>query len=81
MKASDPEKVLEMLINYFETGNAATDSAAKAIFLEDGEYDDYWRGALEEFRQSIDWTGVRGPESEFLALCLRSLRDRGAAQD
>jgi len=76
MNTSDPEKVLDLLIEYFETGNAATDAAAKAIFTEDGEYDDHWREVLDEFRQGIDWTGVRGPEAEFLALSLKSLRER-----
>lgn len=81
MKTTDLQKVLDMLIGFFETGNTITDSAAKAIFMEDGEYDAYWQGVIDEFRQSLDWTGVRAPESEYLSLCLRSLRDRIDSQE
>ncbi|WP_419176164.1 hypothetical protein [Desulfosediminicola sp.] len=76
MKTNELLKVLDMLISFFETGNTVTDSAAKAIFMEDGEYDEYWQGVVDEFRQSVDWTGVRAPESEFLSFCLRNLRDK-----
>ena len=71
MNTREIERVLTTLIDYFEAGNPESDAAAKAILAADGEYDEYWRAEIERFRQSVLWTGLRGPEAELLADRLR----------
>lgn len=71
MESREIQRVLATLIDYFEAGNPESDAAAKAILAADGEYDEYWRAEIERFRQSVAWTGLRGPEAELLADRLR----------
>lgn len=71
MEATEIERVLITLIEYFEGGNPESDAAAKAILTADSEYEEYWRADIEKFRRSAEWTGLRGPEAELLANGLR----------
>lgn len=64
------QRGLTALIEYFEAGNPDSDAAAKAVLAADGDQE-YWRAEIEEFRQSVEWTGLRGPEAEILASRLR----------
>ena len=71
MDTKEIHQALTTLIDYFEAGNTESDAAAKAVLVADLNYDDYWRPEIERFRQSVDWTGLRGPEAELLANRLR----------
>ncbi len=71
MDAPNIQQVLMTLIDYFETGNAETDAAAKAVLATDSKYDEYWLPEIEKFQKSVEWTGLRGPEAELLACGLR----------
>lgn len=76
MNDVDSLKVLDILIDFFEAGNSLTDSAAKLILKEDGEYEDYWSRVIKQFGSSVDWTGIRAPEAEFLSLQLRLIKEQ-----
>jgi hypothetical protein len=65
------QRVLATLIDYFEAGNRESDAAAKAVLAADSEYDQYWRMEIERFKRSVEWSGLRGPEAEILAIGLR----------
>lgn len=71
MDTREIQRVLATLIDYFEAGNRESDAAAKAVFAADSEFDGYWRAEIERFQQSVEWTGLRGPEAEILAVRLR----------
>lgn len=71
MDTREVERALNTLIDYFESGNKESDGAAKAVLAADGDYQEYWRAEIETFRQSAEWTGLRGPEAEILANRLR----------
>ena len=66
--------VLQMLIEYFEAGNKETDAAAKAIIEWDCDYSEYWEEKMSQHRRSGDWTGIRSPEAELMALALRDIQ-------
>jgi hypothetical protein len=68
MNRIEVQQALQTLISYFETGNQETDAAAKAIVASDA---DNRQEAIERFRNSTEWTGIRAPEAEMLALALR----------
>lgn len=70
MDISEIHRVLTTLIEYFEAGNRESDAAAKAFFAADGD-EAYWMAELDRFKRSGEWTGLRGPEAELLAVCLR----------
>ena len=64
------QQTLQTLIAYFETGTKESDAVAKAILATDL---DYWQQETEQFQKSTDWTGLRAPEAEILALALREV--------
>ena len=66
--------VLQTMIEYFEVGNKETDAAAKAIIEWDFEYTDYWKEKLRQYMRSGDWTRIRAPEAELVALALRDIQ-------
>lgn len=70
MESQKIQRLLTTLIEYFEAGNPESDAAAQAVLAADGD-DGYWRAEVESFRQSAEWTGLRGPEAELLAGGLR----------
>ncbi len=72
MDRSEVQRTLQTLITYFETGIKETDAAAKAILDSESEY---WQGPVERYRNSPDWTGIRSPEAELLALALQEAKD------
>ena len=71
MDIGEIQRTLTTLIEYFEAGNRESDAAAKAVLAADGEYDEYWRPEIERFRQSVEWTGLQGPEAGLLVDRLR----------
>lgn len=71
MDTREIQRVLATLIDYLEAGNRESDAAAKAVFAADSEFNDYWRAEIERFQRSVEWTGLRGPEAEILAVRLR----------
>jgi len=71
MNDSEVQQALQTMITYFESGTRESDEAAKTILLSDA---DYWQEKIEDFQASVEWTGLRAPEAEVLALALRTLR-------
>ncbi len=69
-------RLLDTLATYLETGNAETDNVAKMVLAADVEYNEYWRPEVERFRRNGDWTGIRAPEAEMMALLLREVARR-----
>ena len=63
-------RALQTLVTYFESGTRESDAVAKAILATDI---DYWRQETEQFQKSTEWTGVRAPEAELLAIALREI--------
>lgn len=74
MKNNDSDKVLQLLIEYFETGNTQTDAVAKIILQSSSEYKEYWSEKLDQFQNGIEWTGIRTVEAEILTTALRQLQ-------
>ncbi len=75
MDTREIQQALTTLIDFFEAGNSESDAAAKKVLVVDLNYEDFWRPEIERFRQSVDWTGLRGPEAELLANRLREAAD------
>jgi len=73
MERKEALHLLQAMIDYFEAGNQETDTAAKAILESDFEYRQHWRETIDELRTGPDWTGLRAPEAEIVALGLRRL--------
>lgn len=75
MDRIDSLRLLQTMIDYFETGNQQTDAVAKAILASDLEFDAKWQTEIKRLRNSTDWTGLRAPEAEILAAALHLLRE------
>lgn len=67
VKKANTRQALQTLISYFESGTRESDAVAKAILASDSEY---WQVETEHFQKSTEWTGIRAPEAELLALAL-----------
>lgn len=67
-KKTNIRQALQTLVSYFETGTRESDAVAKAILATDSEY---WQLETDQFQKSTEWTGIRAPEAELLALALR----------
>jgi hypothetical protein len=80
MDAKEIQQALNILIDYFEAGNSESDAVAKAILVSDSKYNEYWHPAIERFRISVEWTGLRGPEAEMLANRLRQAAELVAGE-
>lgn len=70
MNSRDVQHALQTLITFFETGTKEADAVAKAILASEAEY---WQEVIERFQNSTEWTGIRAPEAEMLALALREV--------
>jgi hypothetical protein len=69
-KNGNARQALQTLINYFETGTRESDAVAKAVLATESEY---WQQETEHFQKSTEWTGIRAPEAELLAVALREV--------
>ena len=67
--------LLQVMIDYFETGNKQTDSAAKAIIESDFEYLDGWQTEIRRLKAEGDWSGVRAPEADIVARNLHVIQE------
>ena len=76
MEKITPEHLLQLLIEYFETGNKETDAVAKAIVSSDVEFTDIWQEEMRRYRQGTDWTGIRAVEAEVLTFILQKMKTR-----
>lgn len=67
-------RLLQTMIDYFETGNQESDGAAKAIIESDFQSVQDWRAEIDRRREQGEWTGLRAPEAEMIAAALRLIR-------
>jgi hypothetical protein len=74
MEKITAQHVLQLLIEYFATGNKETDAAAKAIIEWDSDYSEIWQEEMKLYREGTDWTGVRSVEAELLAAALQQIK-------
>jgi hypothetical protein len=66
--------LLQAMIDYFEAGNRETDAAAKAIIESDFENKAHWEAEIGRLKEGKDWTGLRAPEAEIVAVALRQMQ-------
>ena len=71
MDTFQARRLLQVMIEYFETGNQATDSVAKMILSSDFEYSDFWQQEMKDLKSGVEWTGIRAVEAEILVAGLR----------
>ena len=67
--------LLQVMIDFFETGNKQTDSAAKAIIESDFEYLDGWQSEIRLLKAEGEWSGVRAPEADIVARKLHAIQE------
>jgi len=73
MDAFRAKRLLQVMIEYFETGNKTTDGVAKMILASDFEYSDIWRQEMKDLKSGVEWSGVRTVEAEILIAALRHI--------
>jgi len=66
--------LLQTLIDYFEAGNKETDHVAKDILAYDFEFQEKWSEEIKRLLSGGDWSGLRAPESEIIAIALHHLQ-------
>ena len=76
MDQINSEELIELLIEYFETGNRETDTVAKMILQSSSEYTTYWQREISRIQTGIEWTGIRAVEADILINALRELIER-----
>jgi len=74
MDTNRARRLLQVMIEYFETGNKTTDSVAKSILESDFEYSDFWQEEVKNLKSGVDWSGVRAVEADILAAGLRCIQ-------
>ena len=67
--------LLQAMIDFFEAGNQQTDGIAKAIFESDFEYLDRWHAEKKRLKDEGEWTGLRAPEADIIAIALRRIQE------
>ena len=75
MDTTSARRLLQVMIEFFETGNQTTDSVAKLILESDFEDSDFWQQEVKKFKSGTEWSGVRAAEAEILVLALRHIRE------
>lgn len=69
-------RLIQTMIDYFETGTRETDRAAKAILDWDFQYVADWQAEIKRLREEDEWTGIRAPEAEIITAALRFIRQQ-----
>lgn len=64
-------RLVQTLIDYFETGTKEADRAAKDIIEWDIENRADWQAEMQRLQEAGDWTGLRAPEADIIAAALR----------
>jgi len=67
-------RILQTLIEYFETGNNETDRAAKNIIEWDFEYLADWQVEIKRLNEAGEWAGLRAPEADIIVSALRTVQ-------
>jgi hypothetical protein len=67
-------RLVQTLIDYFESGTKETDRAAKNIIEWDVENRADWQAKIQRLRETGDWTGLRAPEADIIAAALRLIQ-------
>ncbi len=78
MDQIDTKRVIELLIEYFETGNKETDTVAKLILQSSPDYRTHWQEEVQRIQSGIDWTGIRAVEADILVSALQQLQEKGS---
>lgn len=73
MDTTTARHLLQVMIEYFATGNQTTDGMAKLILESDFEYSDFWQQAVKEFKSGVEWSGIRAAEADLVVLALRHI--------
>lgn len=74
MDRINSQYLLQAMIDYFEAGNKETDATAKTILESDFDYKEHWKAEIKRITKGKDWTGVRAPEAEIVAVTLRQIQ-------
>jgi len=80
MDTTSARRLLQIMIEFFETGNQTSDSVAKLILESDFEDSDFWQKEVKKFKSGTEWSGVRAAEADIVALALRHIREMGGGQ-
>ena len=75
MDQIDTQQVIELLIDYFGTGNKETDAVAKLILQSSPDYTSTWQNDIQRIQKGIDWTGIRAVEADIILFALQQLLD------
>jgi hypothetical protein len=75
MDTTNARRLLQVMIEFFETGNQTTDSVAKLILESDFEDSDFWQQEVKKLKSGTEWSGVRAAEADILVLALRHIRE------
>jgi hypothetical protein len=75
MDTTSARRLLQVMIEFFETGNQTTDSVAKLILESDFEDSDFWQQEVKKLKSETEWSGVRAAEADILVLALRHIRE------
>jgi hypothetical protein len=67
-------RLVQTLIDYFETGTKETDRTAKNIIEWDAENRADWQAEMQRLHEAGDWTGLRAPEADIIAAALRLIQ-------
>ena len=67
------QRLLQVMIEYFETGNKTTDGVAKMILASDFTYSDFWQKEMKDLKSGVEWSGIRTVEAEILIAALRHI--------
>lgn len=68
-------RMLQTLIDYFESGNSETDRAAKNIIEWDFEHLAERKKELNILCESGEWTGIRAPEADIIVSALHFIQE------
>ena len=75
MDTTSARRLLQVMIEYFETGNQTTDGVAKMILASDFEYSDFWQQEMKHLKSGVEWSGIRTVEAEILVAALRHINE------
>lgn len=67
----DSDRIMILLIEYFEAGNKESDSVAKKILQSSPDYATFWQSEVDRIQQGTQWTGLRAVEAEIISSVLR----------
>ncbi len=70
MNSSEKIRVMDAIIEFFESSNKESDQTAKSIIESDFENKEMYAHAVSELLKGADWTGLRTPEADILLAAL-----------